>query len=114
MGSQPTERERELLLPILPEQFVASPPLPPPLVIVVASTIGHRLLRFILIGVIAFILLVLFLVFLIWVILRATKLGFTLQDVTLFTFNLSSPIPNTLSLTMQPADFLPTVVPDTY
>ncbi|KOM31668.1 hypothetical protein LR48_Vigan01g122300 [Vigna angularis] len=109
-SSSSSARERELLLPILPKQFVASPPLPPPLVIIVASTIGHRLLRFIVIGVFAFILLVLFLVFLIWVILRTTKLRFTLQDVTLFTFNLSSPIPNTLSLSPCRSPYPPTTL----
>ncbi|KAK7342042.1 hypothetical protein VNO80_24984 [Phaseolus coccineus] len=61
----------------------------------------RRLLHLILIGAAAFVLLVLFVVFLIWVILRPTKPRFTLQDATLFNFNLSSPIPNTLSLTMQ-------------
>ncbi|CAJ1979108.1 unnamed protein product [Sphenostylis stenocarpa] len=61
----------------------------------------RRLLRLILTGAAAFIVLVLVVIFLIWVILRPTKPRFTLQDATLYTFNLSSPIPNTLSLTMQ-------------
>ncbi|TKY67029.1 YLS9 protein [Spatholobus suberectus] len=61
----------------------------------------RHLLRLILGGLAAFVLLVLLLVFLVWVILRPTKPRFTLQDATLYAFNLSPPAPNTLSLTVQ-------------
>ncbi|KAK7404863.1 hypothetical protein VNO78_05883 [Psophocarpus tetragonolobus] len=61
----------------------------------------RHLLRLILGGCAAVILLILIVIFLIWVILRPAKPHFTLQDATLYGFNLSTPIPNTVSLTMQ-------------
>ncbi|KHN19916.1 hypothetical protein glysoja_032396 [Glycine soja] len=65
------------------------------------SSQRRNLLRLILGATSAFVLLILLTIFLIWVILRPTKPRFTLQDATLFTFNLSTPTPNTLTLTMQ-------------
>ncbi|XP_057456986.1 NDR1/HIN1-like protein 12 [Lotus japonicus] len=62
-------------------------------------------------AILGFIVLVLLVIFLIWIILRPTKPRFILQDATVFAFNLSStgattpslttPTPNTLTLTMQ-------------
>ncbi|KAJ7981221.1 Late embryogenesis abundant protein [Quillaja saponaria] len=68
----------------------------------------RKLYRWIFAGILAFIILVLIAIFLIWVILKPTKPRFILQDATVYVFNLSStqpsitsPIPNTLSTTIQ-------------
>ncbi|XP_057954040.1 NDR1/HIN1-like protein 1 [Malania oleifera] len=42
-------------------------------------------------AVLAFVFLVLFIIFLVWIILRAAKPAFVLQDVTVFAFNVSGP-----------------------
>ncbi|KAJ0020461.1 hypothetical protein Pint_31770 [Pistacia integerrima] len=49
-----------------------------------------QLLRWLLIGVVAFIVAFLFIIFLFWLITKPTKPTFVLQDATLYAFNLSS------------------------
>ncbi|CAL0332153.1 unnamed protein product [Lupinus luteus] len=74
----------------------------------------RQLLRRIFAGIITFIILILLLIFLIWIILQPTKPHFIIQNLTVYNFNLStttttintepsfsSPIPNTLSTTVQ-------------
>ncbi|XP_058773675.1 NDR1/HIN1-like protein 1 [Vicia villosa] len=71
----------------------------------------HRhLIRRVFAGILTFIILILLTIFLIWIILQPTKPRFLLQDATVFAFNLTStgetpslttPTPNTLTLTIQ-------------
>ncbi|XP_004506216.1 NDR1/HIN1-like protein 1 [Cicer arietinum] len=67
----------------------------------------RQLLHRILAAIASLIILILVTIFLIWIILKPTKPRFTIQDATIYTFNISSPIsspfptPNTLTLTMQ-------------
>ncbi|XP_020215139.1 NDR1/HIN1-like protein 1 [Cajanus cajan] len=61
----------------------------------------RHVLRLILIGGTSFLVVILLTILLIFLILRPTKPHVILQDATLYSFNLSSATPNTLSLTMQ-------------
>ncbi|KAK1418926.1 hypothetical protein QVD17_28079 [Tagetes erecta] len=60
----------------------------------------HKLYRHIAIAIITLIATILFTILLIFLILRPSKPNFTLQDITLYTFNISTTLTSTLQITI--------------